>query len=944
MSSPSIGRILRVLASLGIVLIPALPARAGTVWVVQGRAAGRYASIQAAIDAAGDGGVMIVARGTYAPFVIDGRSVVLYADPGADVEVTGTIEIRDVAAGQAVFLAGLSSTGTETLDGASPGLRLSNSAGHVRFLDCAFRGGAGTANAPHDCTQLGRGSPGASVDGSARVAFTRCTLAGGASGSEVVNTACVAFDGADGLRSDESVVCLHQCVCTGGAGGTAGSSPGRGGRGASAAGDGFFASGTSFTGGRGGDAWDAAVGANGGDGVFVATDAGVHLLDCALAGGAGGGGFQYTGDPGAPSTGSGLLVLHPGASRWVEGPRIASDRATAPITFHGTAGDQMVEQGSSALDFQFLPASTGFRFVLPPLSDLSATVTIASGSSVSTSLQVPGISAPLVGSLVHTQGSATDAQGAVFLENPLDVLALDRGAAPDCNGNGVLDYLDLLEGTSQDCDGNLVPDECDIAAGAPDCNANHVPDACDIASGASQDLDHDGIPDECEEPVIRYVDPAAPAGGDGSYWTPFRTIRDAIDASRSGDTVLLRDGAYSGTGATNLAVSPRTSLLFRSAHGASTCKIDLGGNAKAFLFDAAGGPASLVEGITFKNGSALASDGGAIQAAGANLTIRGCAFQSCQAGSGGAVSVAGGAVIVEDCTFDGNSTPTGATYAGAGGALAIADAPQSLVRRCAFTGNRAKSGGAVSVHGAPGVRLSHCTFASNTASIRGGACWAEIASSPVDVPASFDVDDCLFTGNTTPGDGGALSATTFTSGAFLRIRIASSTFSGNGASRGGAVAAAAGSPLSFSNSILWGDAAGTGAEIALLFAAPFDPPDATVLSCDVDGGLAGIELDDGTLADGGGNLDLDPLFERTFELSAASPCIDAGDDAAVLLDAADVDGDGDTTERVPWDLARRPRVWDDPFVIDTGVGPAPVVDIGAFERWSPRSARVRSHP
>ena len=941
MSSPSLGRALRVLA---ITFVSALPARAGTVWVVQGRAAGRYGSIQSAIDAAGDGGVMIVGGGTYAPFVIDGRSVVLYASPGGDVRIAGSIDVRNVAANQAVFIAGLSSTGVETVDGSSPGLRLANSAGHVRFQDCAFQGGAGTPDAPHDCSGLGRGSAGASVDGSARVAFTRCTLVGGASGSEDLNTACIAFDGADGLLSNQSVVCLHQCVCTGGAGGSAGSSPGEGGRGASATGDGFFASGTSFTGGRGGDAWDAVVGANGGDGLFVATDAGVHLLDCALAGGPGGNGFQRIGDPGAPSSGPGILVQHPGVARWVEGPRIASELSASTITFHGTAGDRMVEQGSSLLDFQFLPASTGFRFVLPPLADLTATVTIATGSSVSTSLLLPDVGAPSVGSVAHTQGRATDASGATFLGNPLDVLVLDRGAAPDCNLDGVLDYLDILEGTSQDCDGNLVPDECDIAAGAPDCNANAVPDACDIASGASQDLDHDEVPDECQEPVIRYVDPAAAAGGNGSYWMPFRTIREAFDASRSGDTVMLEDGAYSGNGATNLALAPRTNLFVRSAHGPSKCKIDLAGNGKAFVFGSVGGPASLVEGITLQNGSALSSDGGAIQVSGASLTIRNCVFQDCQAGSGGAVAVEGGAVIVEDSVFEGNATPTGASFAGLGGAIALADAPQSLVRRCSFTGNGSKFGGAVSVHGAPGIRLSHCTFASNTASIAGGACWAEIASSTVDVPASFDVDDCLFTGNTTAGDGGALCATTFTTGAFLRIRVASSTFSGNGASRGGAVAAAAGSPLLLSNSIFWGDSGVPGAEIALQSSAPFDPPDAIVHACDVEGGLANVDVGGGTLADGGGNLDLDPRFGAGFELAIGSPCIDAGDDGAILLDAADVDGDGDTSERVPLDLLRRPRVLDDPYVPDTGVGPGPVVDLGAFERWVPRKARVRSHP
>ena len=47
---------------------------------------------------------------------------------------------------------------------------------------------------------------------------------------------------------------------------------------------------------------------------------------------------------------------------------------------------------------------------------------------------------------------------------------------------------------------------------------------------------------------------------------------------------------------------------------------------------------------------------------------------------------------------------------------------------------------------------------------------------------------------------------------------------------------------------------------------------------------------------------------------------------------ADLDGDGDRTEEVPFDLAGQARRVDDPLVPDTGAGPAPAVDHGAFER------------
>ncbi len=73
------------------------------------------------------------------------------------------------------------------------------------------------------------------------------------------------------------------------------------------------------------------------------------------------------------------------------------------------------------------------------------------------------------------------------------------GTSEDCNGNGVPDDCDTAGGTSNDCNGNGVPDECDIANGtSEDCNGNGVLDECDIANGTSEDCDANGVPDECE--------------------------------------------------------------------------------------------------------------------------------------------------------------------------------------------------------------------------------------------------------------------------------------------------------------------------------------------------------------------------------------------------------------------------------------------------------------
>lgn len=108
--------------------------------------------------------------------------------------------------------------------------------------------------------------------------------------------------------------------------------------------------------------------------------------------------------------------------------------------------------------------------------------------------------------------------------NTLDVRELDAGATdcngnavpddcePDCNANGQADACDIVNGSSDDCDANGVPDDCD-----PDCNANGQPDACDIFDGASGDCDANLVPDECEQGPTISQQPADAAVKEGGF-------------------------------------------------------------------------------------------------------------------------------------------------------------------------------------------------------------------------------------------------------------------------------------------------------------------------------------------------------------------------------------------------------------------------------------------
>jgi predicted outer membrane repeat protein len=68
-----------------------------------------------------------------------------------------------------------------------------------------------------------------------------------------------------------------------------------------------------------------------------------------------------------------------------------------------------------------------------------------------------------------------------------------------------------------------------------------------------------------------------------------------------------------------------------------------------------------------------------------------------------------------------------------------------------------------------------------------------------------------------------------------------------------------------------------------------------------------------------------------FRLSLESPCIDAGDNTAMLADTLDLDQDGDSEEPIPFDCDGEARFSDDPCTAETGNGDPPVVDRGAYE-------------
>jgi hypothetical protein len=205
----------------GLALAP--PARANVSAV-----SGDAAALQAAIDAASDGDILLLEPGvdtTGLTVTLAGKGLTLVAD-GAPFAFTRLV-IRDVPPASQVTLRGLQLQGAFAFFGFAPetgALEVLQCAGSVRIEACTL------VAPPQMPGFLGVTQPGIhgllAVD-SPDVAASDCTLTGGRGAPEAVSCGAIGYSpagvGGDGLRARESRVALLRCTTTGGTGGEKGS-------------------------------------------------------------------------------------------------------------------------------------------------------------------------------------------------------------------------------------------------------------------------------------------------------------------------------------------------------------------------------------------------------------------------------------------------------------------------------------------------------------------------------------------------------------------------------------------------------------------------------------------------------------------------------------------------------------------------------------------------
>ena len=403
-----------------------------------------------------------------------------------------------------------------------------------------------------------------------------------------------------------------------------------------------------------------------------------------------------------------------------------------------------------------------------------------------------------------------------------------------------------------------------------DCNSNGIDDEEDINAETSADDNGDGIPDECQR---LYVDDDAGGANNGTSWSDAYTdLQDALARSLSLPGVVLEiwvaDGAYPPAGP--------------GGDRAATFKLPRG---MVVYGGFAGWETLLEERDLINNRSVLSGDLNGDDGPG---------FVNNGENSYHVVTLStngfGDPPVIDGCTIAGGNAD-GSWPDNAGGGV-FSESLEIVLRNCIVRSNAASLlGGGLFQYSLGDCTLVNCLFAGNTAD-DGGAVYSDLQS----------------------------------------VTVINSSFSGNTAGdRAGGVYCGGGG-LIVSGSIFWGNTAISGSTEDAQLYVPVGTVDVNY-SC--------VEGWSGDLG-GAGNIGTDPSFadadgadnqfgtaDDDLHLQSDSPCIDAGDNAAVP--------GGVTT-----DLDLHPRFLDDPNTADTGNGTAPIVDMGAYEYQGCSAVAVRS--
>ena len=185
------------------------------------------------------------------------------------------------------------------------------------------------------------------------------------------------------------------------------------------------------------------------------------------------------------------------------------------------------------------------------------------------------------------------------------------------------------------------------------------------------------------------------------------TIQSAVDMASSGDTIIIRDGVYTGEGNRDVLFYGKNVCL-ESLNGPEYVTIDCQGTNleyhRAFNLNYNEDSSFTIDGFTIING--YHENGGAIYCKSASPLILNCAFRNNKATLGGAIYGGYPDFIIDNCVFENDSAKMG------GGVYGYY---QLDIRNSIFSGNLADDMGS-GIYAKYDTEIKHCTFHHNNSS------------------------------------------------------------------------------------------------------------------------------------------------------------------------------------------------------------------------------------
>jgi hypothetical protein len=361
-----------------------------------------------------------------------------------------------------------------------------------------------------------------------------------------------------------------------------------------------------------------------------------------------------------------------------------------------------------------------------------------------------------------------------------------------------------------------------------------------------------------------YVDPA------GSNTPPYTTaataahsIQDAIDAAVGGDKINVAAGTYYE----NITLKDGQEVL---GAGADVTTIDGSSNGPVVTAINVDSTAKL-DGFTIANGHAYLYP----------------------VHSGGGIHLRNSSPTISNNVISGNRTDN------LGGGIFLYYSSSSTISNNFITNNNAYGGAGIYMWGGTAT-ISNNVIMNNScgsSGLGGGGIY-------LDYTTATTILNNVIAHNGGGGKAGGIGING------RSPTIMNNTIVSNSAQKGSGIYNWHNSSAVVDNSIIWGNT-GYWSTIYLDYSNYSENTTITINYSDVQGGYTGI-----------GNISVDPQFVNPmaddYHLQSG-PCINTGNNAALPPDTTDLDGDGDTTEPIPFDLDGNPRI------VNTAV------DMGAYE-------------